>query len=307
MLTSAKPPVQGSAKILNAESDLAQESWGMLIELNRTERANWILICQEFDITPPQGYVLSELQPGKPAPMKELANALACDASNITGLVDKLEARGLVERRSDAADRRVTMIAVTKAGAKLRKHLLERMSEPGIALNSLSESDKGTLRDILVRLCVGSSTALATESDLERQTWGLLLQVSRAVMTNWVLVCQRFGITPPQGYVLSLVLRWGKPVQMSELANALACDRSNITGLVDRLETCGLVERHAHPADRRMKMIVATTAGARFRECLLERLSQPAKALDSFSELESRALRDTLKKLIAPAARQRCV
>ena len=61
--------------------------------------------------------------------MSELAEALNCDNSNVTGIVDRLEDRGLVERRSATHDRRVKMLVVTPRGAELRAQLAERLDE----------------------------------------------------------------------------------------------------------------------------------------------------------------------------------
>lgn len=52
-----------------------------------------------------------------------------------------------------------------------------------------------------------------------------------------------------------------EPRSMDDLAAAMACDQSNVTGLVDRLERTGLVERRADPADRRVRMLVLSEAG----------------------------------------------
>src|SRR5262249_55408858 len=90
-------------------------------------------------------------EPGRPAPMNELAGALGCDASNVTGLVDKLEARGLIERQTVRKDRRVKMIALTSAGASLRSRLLARLFRPPAFIASLPEPEKQVLRDILER------------------------------------------------------------------------------------------------------------------------------------------------------------
>ena len=48
--------------------------------------------------------------------MSGLAELLFCDASNVTGIADRLEARGLIERRSAGGDRRVKVLALTSAG-----------------------------------------------------------------------------------------------------------------------------------------------------------------------------------------------
>ena len=63
--------------------------------------------------------VLRELaQGGEPMPLGQLAERLACVKSNITQLVDRLEAEGLVRRVPDAEDRRSTRAEITEEGLK---------------------------------------------------------------------------------------------------------------------------------------------------------------------------------------------
>ena len=54
--------------------------------------------------------------------MSRLADTLSCDASNVTGLVDRLESRGLVRRQPSAEDRRVKVLQLTPAGSRLRSN-----------------------------------------------------------------------------------------------------------------------------------------------------------------------------------------
>jgi DNA-binding MarR family transcriptional regulator len=67
------------------------------------------------------------------------------------------------------------------------------------------------------------------------------------------------GLTAAQATILTLL---SQPASMRRLAEQMGCDASNITGIVDRLEAKGLVARAADPADRRIKRIVQTAAGA---------------------------------------------
>ena len=92
--------------------------------------------------------------------MRELAAQLHCDNSNVTGLVDGLEAHGLVERRSAEHDRRVRMLVVTERGAQVRARINEVVEEVPPALASLSAADQRALRDILRRGAGLTSTAL---------------------------------------------------------------------------------------------------------------------------------------------------
>jgi DNA-binding MarR family transcriptional regulator len=126
-------------------------AWELLFRLFPGIRGNLLAVWDELDLTPAQGRLLQYLDPEHPVPMSELASMHACDASNITGLVDKLEARGLIERAASPSDRRVKMIAVTKAGAALRDKLLERIGQPPSFITALSESEQQTLRDLLLK------------------------------------------------------------------------------------------------------------------------------------------------------------
>ena len=84
--------------------------------------------------------------------MGQLAEILACDASNVTGLVDRLQSRGLVRRRPSAEDRRVKVLELTPAGARLRAIVLQRMTEPPDTLDRLSLDEQRALVKILKRL-----------------------------------------------------------------------------------------------------------------------------------------------------------
>jgi DNA-binding MarR family transcriptional regulator len=78
-------------------------------------------------------------------------------------------------------------------------------------------------------------------------------------------VAARSGITNQQAGLLRSL---EQPRTMSALAAERACDPSNITGLVDRLERLGLVERQPNPADRRSRLLALTPAGRRVRATL---------------------------------------
>jgi DNA-binding MarR family transcriptional regulator len=88
--------------------------------------------------------------------MGQLAERLDCDPSNVTGMVDRLHARGLPERRVDEADRRVKHLTLTSAGRRLRSELEERLFAGRPLLARLGWGDQQTLRDLL-RRAAGSS------------------------------------------------------------------------------------------------------------------------------------------------------
>jgi DNA-binding MarR family transcriptional regulator len=96
---------------------------------------------QELGLTPGHMKTLFELNADDGRPMGELANALVCDASNATWLVDRLEERGLVERRPHPGDRRVKTVVLTPEGVKTKQLLVERLLTPPEDLVALDRAE----------------------------------------------------------------------------------------------------------------------------------------------------------------------
>jgi len=106
----------------------ACRAWRLLVELSLSQRASLPAVAAELELSPAQCHVLHLIEPGRAVAMGELASALACDASNVTGLVDRLEARGLISRQPSASDRRVKVLTLTPRGARARALLVERLT-----------------------------------------------------------------------------------------------------------------------------------------------------------------------------------
>ena len=128
----------------------AAEAWGALAELFfKHGRPKIMSAGQDLALSPPQGIVLRFLD--QPRPMGELAALMHCDNSNMTGIVDRLEERGLVRRASAEGDRRVKLIELTEDGAGVREEMARRIAEPPEPIINLSIADQKALRDILRR------------------------------------------------------------------------------------------------------------------------------------------------------------
>jgi DNA-binding MarR family transcriptional regulator len=132
-------------------TSVAEEAWRLLFELAKRKHSALVPALAELDLTPVQGHALRLLDPGRPIAMSALADALFCHASNVTGIVDRLEARGLVERQTGRADRRVKTLALTEAGKRVRSRVVELMRTPPPEIAALSASDQRALRDVLGR------------------------------------------------------------------------------------------------------------------------------------------------------------
>ena len=129
----------------------AHEAQKLFFEIGMAQRVKAGAALAELGLGFAQAHALRMLDPDEPIAMSALAERLFCDASNVTGLVDRLEARGLVERRSSEHDRRVRALTLTAAGVALRDQVLAVMSEPPEAIAALPPADQRALRDILAR------------------------------------------------------------------------------------------------------------------------------------------------------------
>jgi MarR family transcriptional regulator, organic hydroperoxide resistance regulator len=127
-------------------------AWQLLVRFFFTQRANLPPVAAELQLSPAQCHVLHLIEPDQPVPMGRLAETLACDASNVTGLVDRLESRGLVRRGPSATDRRVKVLHLTATGCRLRALLVDRMTAPPATLDRLSLREQRELVRILSRL-----------------------------------------------------------------------------------------------------------------------------------------------------------
>jgi DNA-binding MarR family transcriptional regulator len=132
-------------------SSPAAEAWALMQRLFGPQRKRFMTLAAEYELSPPQLGALKALHPDQPVAMSELAGILGCDNSNVTGIVDRLEYRGLVERRPAEHDRRVKLLALTEEGKELRDSLGDRLHAPPDELARLSSEDQRTLRDILQR------------------------------------------------------------------------------------------------------------------------------------------------------------
>ncbi|GES29350.1 MarR family transcriptional regulator [Streptomyces angustmyceticus] len=105
----------------------------------------------EHSLTGAQARVLRLLSL-EPLPMRKIAECLKCEPSNVTGIVDRLESRGLVERRPDPADRRVKLAAPTDDGARTAEALRTSLHFAREPLGRLTVAERTLLKELLQRM-----------------------------------------------------------------------------------------------------------------------------------------------------------
>jgi len=122
-----------------------------------------------------------------------------------------------------------------------------------------------------------------------------LLGIGERLRQHVAAVGHRFDFTPQQAMLLD---RLGTRQSMSQVAEALHCDPSNVTGLIRRLEQRGLVIREVDDADRRTKWLVLTPAGIAARESLLHELFQRLPVLDALDDAAQEQLLNLLRAVV---------
>jgi DNA-binding MarR family transcriptional regulator len=134
------------------KQELAAEAWRPLARFFFETASHRAGIFRAHGLTPNDAKALWALDADQGTTMRALAERWFCDASNATWMVDRLEERGLAERRSDPKDRRVKLVVLTPAGVDEKRRLTELLFEPPPELLRLDRADLESIRDALAKL-----------------------------------------------------------------------------------------------------------------------------------------------------------
>jgi DNA-binding MarR family transcriptional regulator len=110
----------------------------------------------EWDMSVTQVRALYALR--EPLSMRELADLLYLDPSNLTGLVDRLEDLGLVERKADADDRRIKRLVITDRGVKLSDSIIDAVFAEATVFDALDEAEQQQLLALLTKVVQAPSS-----------------------------------------------------------------------------------------------------------------------------------------------------
>ena len=134
---------------------LAAEAWRIMFEFLMSTRSQRDRVLERLGLsglTPNDAKALATLDGQEGRTMGSLAGEWTCDASNATWIIDRLEERGLAERRTMPGDRRVKLVVLTRKGTEVRDRMMEGFFEPPAELLELDAADLKTLRDALAKL-----------------------------------------------------------------------------------------------------------------------------------------------------------
>lgn len=110
-------------------------------------------LLAEEGLTQPQFYALRLIARQGPVKMRVLSEELHVTPANVTGIIDRLESRGLLKRSSQSGDRRATLLELTQAGRALESRVRRRYGQfvQG-ALDKLTEGEQDLLSTLLEKL-----------------------------------------------------------------------------------------------------------------------------------------------------------
>jgi len=141
----------------------------------------------------------------------------------------------------------------------------------------------------------GTEPAAPAGADTAAEAWRLLTAVMMARKEQFPQIAASFNLNPGALHAL-LTLDPDEPRSMSALAGGWGCDASNVTWLVDRLEEHGLVERRAHPTDRRVRTVALTPKGVQVREEVEAMIYEAPASIAALSATDLETLCRVLRK-----------
>jgi DNA-binding MarR family transcriptional regulator len=136
------------------ENDIHVLTW-LLLRVSFQAKKGLMELIEDHDVTIMQALAVCFLEVDKAVPMNSISSMLVCDASNVTGIVDKLVANKLIDRKESDVDRRVHTITLTKKGAAIRAEFLQNITKEYFPnMKDFSQKNKLVLQKFLEKLLI---------------------------------------------------------------------------------------------------------------------------------------------------------
>ena len=139
----------------DAVDELTEEITSLVYSLGHSWDAFWDARVRELDVGLTGRQATALWMTREPLSMGELSTRMSCDPSSATGIVDRLERKGLVTRAADENDRRAKRVQLTPEGRRLLRRIERTVmaSRPSIA--ALTDAERRDLRDLLTKAMKG--------------------------------------------------------------------------------------------------------------------------------------------------------
>jgi DNA-binding MarR family transcriptional regulator len=158
ILHGMPPPRQRAARP-SEHLRLEGEVVGLWFEMQARLETHFTELAAQHGLSAVQAKVLLQLQPDGAVTMRTLAGQLQYDASNLTGVVDRLEEMGAARRQPQPNDRRAKGVVLTAEGQRLRQAFWERLTNRSGPLGKLNSRDLTSLRTLLRAAVRGPSSS----------------------------------------------------------------------------------------------------------------------------------------------------
>ncbi|MFM0101136.1 MarR family transcriptional regulator [Paraburkholderia nemoris] len=258
------------------------------------------------DATFDQFCVLSAVVVHPKTDQLRIALATGLDRSTVSGVIIRLEAKALISRQEDPADRRAKLLTATREGKKLFATLSAAADNADARLlEALPARQRATFARMLARVVDESDAAsrvpVARSEDskllapaLYKRPIYQLRRLQQYAVTVFLEATSGYDITPVQfGALVSVLARPG--IDQIRLSQIVGFDRNTLSGVLERLEGKGLITREASVADRRAKVLYLTQTGSDLYKTLFDATEAAnVRMLPGLSDVE----RATFLKLI---------
>jgi len=132
-----------------ATSELQDNLYWSLLQVSIRAKHSLIEIGEKHDLTIMQLYSLASMKKDTPVPMNFFSTILSCDASNVTGIIDRLSAQKLIVRKEHPQDRRIKTVVLTEEGNDLKDIIIDEIREhESPVFRSLSDEQRQQLQVI---------------------------------------------------------------------------------------------------------------------------------------------------------------
>lgn len=132
------------------ERDIEEGTYWMLLQVAIRAKHNIVHLAEEYELSVMQFIVLCSMKPGEGMPMSSISAMLFCDASNVTGIVERLVSQGLITREECVKDRRIKLIQLTKKGEAVRHAALtDILSRQPDTIGSLTDEEQQQFNALL--------------------------------------------------------------------------------------------------------------------------------------------------------------
>lgn len=142
----------------------AQQLWALIVQSFQHWEERMNAAAGDAGLSPVSAWALIQLDPEHPISQKELAARLHCNPSTVVDPTDRLEDRGLVVRKPNAADRRINVLVVTAEGSRVRDELIDRLFEPPAAFRRMPAEDQARFRDVMLAAFANAKPASSPRS-----------------------------------------------------------------------------------------------------------------------------------------------